>query len=127
MIKKIKTETIYLLMLFIILTAALKIIFIREPIPGIIRITASLFWLFIIPGYSLMLYWAEKLDFAERLIAGTALALAITGVIGYNLSVLGLHMKYHPIILPITMLAAAGLIIVRKTALQVSLTKTGNK
>ncbi|MBI2574524.1 hypothetical protein HYV82_01425, partial [Candidatus Woesearchaeota archaeon] len=93
----IKKEALYLLLAFAIITAMFQIIFIKESIITAGRTVAALFWLFVLPGFALMHYWHDKLDFLERLIIGTVLGLAVVGVVGYNLSLL-VHMKYHAIL-----------------------------
>lgn len=101
----LKKEGLYILLTFLIAAIIFQIIFIKENTLAVVRTVAALFWLFALPGFALMYYWHEKLDFLERLIIGTVLGLAVVGVIGYNLSVIGLHMKYHAIILPAAMIA----------------------
>ncbi len=110
----LKKEGTYLLILLFTMAAMLKIIFLSESIVATTRTAASLFWLFVLPGFALMYYWQEKLEFVERLIIGTVLGLAITGVVGYNISLLGINMKYHAIILPALMLAVGAVIVLKK-------------
>lgn len=109
----LKKEMIYLLLTFSVVAAVFQIIFIRENIITAGRTVAALFWLFVVPGFALMYYWHDKLDFLERLIIGTVLGLAVVGVVGYNLSLL-VHMKYHTILLPFIMLAAGILVVLKK-------------
>jgi len=95
LISKIKRELNYLMILFIILFVIFKILFFKESLVIILRTVLSLFWLFIIPGFSLMYIWHEKISFIERIIAGTALGAALIGLLSYYIALAGLHVKFH--------------------------------
>ena len=101
-----KKELSYIGLLFIIFIVIFKIIYYRGSFIVSLRFVASLFWLFVLPGYSLMLYWREKLDFAERIIIGIAVSAAIIGISSYYIGLMGLNLKYHGIILPIILILA---------------------
>ena len=94
--KELKYIGIALALVFV----ALKVTFYKESLLVVLRTSVSLFWLFILPGYSLMLYWREKLQFLERLVIGIALSAAVIGIVSYYLGLAGLHIKYHTVLLP---------------------------
>ena len=48
-----------------------------------------------------MYLFSDKMNFLERIIAGFVLGMAFLGVIGYNLGVLGMLIKYQIWVLPI--------------------------
>ncbi len=100
----IRKEGIYVGGLFLIVLIIFKIIYFKENILIIFRFAFSLFWMLALPGYFLMLYWREKLDFAERFVIGIALSAAIIGISSYYIGLLGLNIKYHGILLPILMI-----------------------
>lgn len=97
---ELKKEMIGIIILLIVGIILFKIIFHRESFLIILKLALSLFWLFILPGFMIMYLFSEKLDFIERIIVGTALGMAFYGVLGYNLGVLGLLMRYQIWILP---------------------------
>lgn len=97
----LKKEMIYMAVLVLLEIIILKIIFNKESLLVVVKLALSLFWLFILPGFMIMYLFAERLNFLERIIAGTALGMAFYGVLGYNLGVLGLPMKYQIWILPL--------------------------
>ena len=101
---KIKQELLYLLILLVISIIALKIVFYKESLGIIIRLVLSFFWVFILPGFSLMFYWEDKLSFTERLVIGVGVSAAIIGIISYYLGLLGLNIKYHTIIIPLILI-----------------------
>jgi uncharacterized membrane protein len=115
----IKKEAANLLILFVVAVIILQIVFFKENMITTIRAAAALFWLFVLPGYALMLYWRERLSFLERAITGMLLGAAIIGVFGYNLGVFGVNVTAQVILLPTVCLIIGGLIIYKK--------KQGNK
>ncbi len=98
---KIKEETIYLGIMFILLNALLKIVFYKELFSNILKISFGIFWIFVIPGFCIMYYWADKLNFFQRFIIGTAVGSGIIGTLSYYLGLAGLNIKYHVITLPL--------------------------
>lgn len=108
----LKKELQYIGLLFLTALAIFKIAFYKETFIVLFRNVLSLFWLFALPGYFMMLYWKEKIGFVERLIIGTALSAAVTGISSYYLGLMGLNIKYHAIVLPIALIligATAGI------------------
>src|SRR3989338_5664716 len=101
-------ELKYISIVFVLVFIALKMAFYKESLLVVLRASVSLFWLFVLPGYFLMLYWREKLQFLERLIIGIALAAAAIGIVSYYLGLAGLHIKYHAVLLP-TLLIVVGI------------------
>lgn len=63
----------------------------------------------------MMYYWSENLDFTERLVIGSVLGMVTLGVIGYNLGLIGLTMKYQIWIVPILSIIVGIPIIIRKS------------
>lgn len=98
---KLKKEFLYMGILLVLLIILLKIIFNNESFYVILKLSLSLFWLFIFPGFMMMYLFIDKLNLIERIIAGFVLGMAFFGVVGYNLGVLGLPIKYQNWILPI--------------------------
>ncbi len=78
-----------------------KIIYFNENFAVLLKIVASLFWLFVIPGYFAMLCWREKLGFAERIVIGVLASAAILGIFSYYLGLIGVDMKYHSFVLSV--------------------------
>lgn len=103
----IKKELQYLGILLIAALIIFKIAFFKENMIVLLRNVLSMFWLFVLPGYFMMLYWKEKLGFTERFIIGTGLAAAVIGVISYYLGLVGLDIKFHAVALPLILIAAS--------------------
>lgn len=109
-LNKIKKELIYLAISFIIILIIFLFVFHNENFIANLKIVSALFILGPVPGYFLMYYWSERLRFTERIVIGTALALAITGIFSYQFGLIGIHIKYHGILFPI-ILSLVGIII----------------
>ncbi len=89
-----------LTIIFIVIFILLKIFFFKESIINLIKIEASFYYLFILPGFSLLYYWKNKLNFLERFIIGFAVSLAITGILSYYLGLLGINLNISSWMLP---------------------------
>ena len=111
---KIKKELMYIGILLIVLFIIFKIVYYKGSFIVSLRFAASLFWMFILPGYFIMFYWKEKLDFAERLVIGIGLSAAAIGIASYYIGLAGLNIKYHGIILPLMMILIGLIINFRK-------------
>lgn len=111
--EKLKKELLYLLIVLVIFTLAMKIGFYREGFFSTIRISLGIFWIFV-SGFFILYHWHEKLEFIERLLISIPLTLAIIGMSSYYLGIIGVHIKYHNIILPALLLIAGGVIIYLK-------------
>lgn len=81
------------------LLVVLFLVFYQESVGQVFRLWVTLLWLFAIPGYAL-LYWAP-LRFAAKLVFGIGLQLALLVILSYGLSGIGLHLKFHGILLPL--------------------------
>lgn len=111
LVSKLKKENKYLLYLFLIGIIIFKILFYKENFLVVLRVTFSLFWVFIFPGFYLMYYWYEKIEFLERLVIGFALSAALIGISSYYIGLLGLNIKYHAVLLPSLILIISFLVI----------------
>ena len=100
----VKKELQYIGILFLLVSIIFKIAFFKEDLVVLLRNVLSLFWLFALPGYFIMLYWKEKLGFLERFVIGIALSAAMIGIFSYYLGLIGLNIKYHTIIFPIAII-----------------------
>ena len=110
----IKKELKYVGLLFLAALAIFKAVFYKENFIVLVRYVLSLFWLFVLPGYAIMLYWMEKLDFLERIVVGIAASAAVTGILSYYIGLLGLDIKYHAVLLPLTLIIAGIIITIKK-------------
>jgi len=111
---QIKNELIIIGIIFLIIVVGFKILFSKESFGIVIRTVFSIFWLFVLPGYAVMLYWKEKLKFYERFIIGIGVGTALIGLLSYYLGLIGLHIKYHYITLPVALILIGAIIYFRK-------------
>ena len=103
-LRVIKKELKYVGILFLLVLITFKIAFYKENLVVLFRNVLSLFWLFVLPGYFIMLHWKEKIGFLERFVVGIALSAAIIGIFSYYLGIMGLNIRYHTIILPLVLI-----------------------
>ena|SRR3989338_3643545 len=87
-------------MVLIVLIILFKAVFFKESILTVFRTAFSIFWLWIVPGYAIMLYW-QNLSFLERAVAGTAIGMAISSIASYYLGLIGLNLRFHAVLLPL--------------------------
>ena len=99
----VKRELMLIGLSFLLLLVIFKLVFFKENPLVLFRNVLSLFWLFVLPGYFVMLYWKE-LEFFERLVIGAVLAAGTIGVASYYLGLIGLDIRYHSILLPLAVI-----------------------
>jgi uncharacterized membrane protein len=102
--KEVFDEMKSLGIMFIVVLIAFKIAFFKENFIILLRNVLSLFWLFALPGYFMLLYWKNKLDFLERFIIGTSLSAATIGIVSYYFGLLGLNINYHFVLIPLLLI-----------------------
>ena len=110
----LKKETQYISLIFILVLLVFKIAFYKEGYFVLFRNVLSIFWLFVLPGYFLMLYWSSKLDFIERLIIGISVSAGLTGILSYYIALFGLNIKYHAFMLPLVLILLGFLLAIKK-------------
>ncbi|MBI2207985.1 hypothetical protein HYU50_00660 [Candidatus Woesearchaeota archaeon] len=101
---KIREEAKYIGLVFVLVLIIFKIAFYKEDLLVLLRNVLSIFWLFALPGYFIMLYWKERLEFLERFIIGIALSAAVMGAFSYYIGLSGINIKYHAVLLPLILI-----------------------
>jgi len=109
-IKEDMKKISYILIISLII---LKIVFYKESLWNIVKLILSFAWLVLLPGFSIMYYWKESLNFAERILIGTALGTVLFAGISYYLGLLAINIKYHVIFVPIALICL-GIFILHK-------------
>ena len=118
-IKLIKTESKYLIYLLVALLILFKVVFYKESITILARTVIALFWLFILPGFSLMYIWQDKFDFLERLISGTVLGIALIGLASYYFTLFNVDIRLQYLLTPVLLLViSAGFILKKQKKLE---------
>lgn len=110
-ISKLKEDLKTLTILFFIILIVFKIFFFNEPFFNLLKVYWGLWWVFVLPGFILLFYWHDNLDFLERFLLGIGISAAFIGISSYYLGLIGINTKYHGIILP-TILLIMGLAII---------------
>jgi len=110
MIKELK----WLGMMALLAVIVFKAIFYKESLFMVIKTVLSLLWVFVLPGFAVMQYWAEKIGFLERMVAGVVLSAAAMGVASYYLGLIGVNIRYHGLLLPVAFMVIGGFLISKK-------------
>ena len=105
-----KKEARILLFVFILNLIIFKICFYKEILFIIIKLIFSIWWLFIIPGYFIMFNYKEDISFLERFFFGIVLGMIVYAIFSYPLGLLGVHIKYHVFIIPLTEIIFSALV-----------------
>ena len=79
----IKKELAIISAIFILTFIAFKVIFLPEDFFIVLRTVAAIFWVLVVPGFVIMLYWREELKFYERLIIGIGVGTVLVGLLSY--------------------------------------------
>lgn len=111
---KLVNELKYLALVFLFLVILFKAVFYKESITIVLKSAWGLFYMFLLPGFFIVYYWHDKLDFIERIIIGFPTSAVIIGVSSYYLGISGIHVKYHVIIPLILILAGLVITIIKK-------------
>jgi uncharacterized membrane protein len=107
-----KDEAIASGTVLILIYAVLQIAFYKENPLVVVRTALGLFWLFYIPGYSILLIWYDKLDMIERSIAGIAAGATLASVVSYFMTLAGVPIRIQWVLIP-PALSLAGVVLVR--------------
>jgi hypothetical protein len=99
---------------YVIAIAVFQAVFFTENVLVVIRTVSVLFWIFVIPGFSITYLW--KLKFIERFALSVAISAALMGITSYYLGLLGLHVTISSVVLPVVYLAI-GLVIIYRNVL----------
>jgi len=113
--QKIRKEGVYIIVITVLLIGILKGVLYKENIMVFIKLVPSLMWLFVVPGFSLLYYWSDKLDFIERLIISVPVSAGIMGILSYNLGLVGLSISHH-IWLPVPVIILVVFILRRQSS-----------
>ncbi len=98
-LSQIKQELKWLAIGYILFSIEVFIAFQKSGFGEILRTTAGIYWMFVIPGYALSL--CSKKGFMERFIIGLSVQAAVFGLAGYYAGLLGWHAATHGFVLPL--------------------------
>lgn len=110
----VKSELVYLAIVLVMILFIFKIAFYKENLLTVIKTAIGVFWIFVLPAFFVLYYWREKFNFIERLIISFTLNSAVIGISSYYLGLVGVHIKYHHVILPPIFLIIGVILIIIK-------------
>jgi ABC-type uncharacterized transport system permease subunit len=95
---QITQELKWLALGYVALSIAFFVAFQKTETGALLRATASIYWMFVLPGYALSL--CSRQGFVERFIIGVSVQAAVFGLASYYAGLLGWHVATHGLVLP---------------------------
>jgi uncharacterized membrane protein len=114
LIERLKEEGLYLGVMFAVILIIFKIIFYKESILSLVRLIFSLYYIILLPGYFIMIYWIDKIDFKERFVLSVVVGTIVIGLLSYYIGINGLNIKFHVIPLPLIVIVGSIILNLRK-------------
>jgi len=112
--KEIKSELKKIGIIFIIAYIFFQIHYYKESPLVVLRLLLAHFYLFIIPGYCLMLYYFKKIEFIYRFFIGVGLGYALQSLLAFFITLIfNLNLKTYYLVTPI-ILIIIGIYLARK-------------
>ena len=96
----VEEDVLYLAILLVLIIIVLQIVYYKENLFVNIKLAANMYWLFVLPGYCIMLYWHEEMNFGERLVYGSIAGIGLLGIITYAVGLLGTSVIFLGYIFP---------------------------
>jgi peptidoglycan/LPS O-acetylase OafA/YrhL len=107
MLQQLKDDARWIIAGIVIIGIILKILFPLSSITEIAKLVAGVVWLFVIPGYCIMLAWRSEIELKERVVVGMLSAAGLFAVASYYFGIIGLPIKYHTMLFPILTIIVA--------------------
>ena len=109
----LKDESIQLAVFWVLLTATLQAVFFKESLDVVAKTSSALFWMFVLPGFTVMYYWFRNFSFVERVVLGIMISAAVVGIFGYYLGLVGIHTRVNGMIIPLMGIAVGSALIAK--------------
>lgn len=97
---ELKSELVSVVVILFSFLLIFKIVLYKESIAVLFLFVLKLFYSVIVPGLFISSYLHKKISFTTRLVLGSVFTIALISIMSYYLGLVGLHVKYHPFILP---------------------------
>jgi uncharacterized membrane protein len=88
----------------------LKIMLPLSDIGAIAHLIAGTFWLFVLPGWCIMLPWQKEFELLERAVIGILAAAGLFTIASYYAGLIGIHIRIHTVLFPLLTIALSGAI-----------------
>lgn len=101
---ELKKEIKTIGMIFVIAYVFFQIHYFKESPINVLRLVFAHFYLFILPGYSLMLYYFNKIQFAYRFFIGLMLGYGTVSMLSYFITLIfHINLKEYYLFVPIAL------------------------
>lgn len=102
----LKHDALWIAAGIVIIGILLKALFPLTGIMTIAKLLGGMLWLFVLPGYCIMLPWRHQFELKERVIVGMLAAGGLLAVASYYAGILGLHVRSHSWLFPLVIIIA---------------------
>ncbi len=89
----------------------LKVLFPLTSIGSVAKLMGGVVWLFVLPGYAVMLPWQKEFGLLERVVVGMLAAAGMLAITSYYLGLAGLHIRTHSWLLPALILVVSAVLL----------------
>lgn len=103
--EKLKRDAGWALAGIVIIAILLNVLFPDSGIVTIAKLLGGIVWLFVLPGYFIMLPWRETIELKERIVVGMLAAAGLEAVASYYAGIAGLHIRSHSWLFPALIIA----------------------
>jgi hypothetical protein len=97
---QLKKELRNLILAFVIFIVIIKIVFYKESLFVLLKLSSSLFYLYVLPLFFLTLLFFKDREFVERLIIAIPFNIAIVNILSYLLATARINFNSHHLFLP---------------------------
>lgn len=122
-VNEMKAELKTLGICSLVFAAAMLIIFSSENIWSNLRIILGFIWVFVLPGWSLLLLIKDKLQSVIRFIISIPLSAVIIGTTSYYAALIGIDVHSHGYWMPIVVMILAAILLRRQHTKQLKAMK----
>jgi len=91
----IKKDMLCLGISFVVVLLFFKIVFYDEEFIILLKLVASIFFQFVVPGFFLTYMFFDKPGMSQKFILGIGLMAVFSPILSYYLGIIGLNIKFH--------------------------------
>ncbi len=104
--EQLKRDALGTLAGIVIIAILLNALFPDSGIATIAKLLGGIIWLFVLPGYFIMLPLRETLELKERIVVGMLAVAGLEAIASYYAGIAGLHIRSHSWLFPALIIIA---------------------
>ncbi len=111
----LKQDLTWIIGATIIIGIVVKILFPLSSITEIAKLVGGVLWLFVLPGWCIMLPWRNEIELKERIVVGMLASAGLFAIASYYFGILGVHVRIHTVFFPVLVIIIAAILFYSKT------------